>query len=151
VRWSKEAAAADKEWLSSQQQQQQQSRGSLDPVDSVEELQRLSQSLQRWTRHARAFPVLISELVAHVRQCAAAVAAADHLRATATNSATGSGLSRLGSGPGGSSGGGGGGGGGGEKPWTKEEKTLLKTAMGKYPKGHPQRWEMVAKVGLCTS
>jgi hypothetical protein len=52
---------------------------------------------------------------------------------------------RLGGGSGGS--GSGGGVGGGEKPWTKEEKTLLKTAMGKYPKGHAQRWEMVAKVG----
>lgn len=40
---------------------------------------------------------------------------------------------------------GGGGGGRGEKPWTKDERVVLKTAMGKYPKGHPQRWELVAR------
>lgn len=35
--------------------------------------------------------------------------------------------------------------GGGDKPWTKEERAVLKTAMGKYPKGQPQRWELVSK------
>ena len=138
VAWSKEAAAEDKEWLASQQQQQKAGTGRGVSFDVVEELQRLSQSLQRWTRHARSFSVLVVELVAHVRQCAAAVAAADRLRGKGGGGGGGGGLS-------------GDGGGGGDddevmmRPWTKEERAELKAAMAKYPKGESARWEKVAK------
>ena len=82
--WTKEVASADRSWLASQQQQQVgrvevrkpgakvqiSTSGSL---EALEDLQRLTHSLQLWAGHARTFPVLVTELIAHVKKCAATV------------------------------------------------------------------------------
>ena len=134
IAWGKDAAAKDREWTRRRRRDVDESgfnsdhHGVSDHPDGgvAEELAALAESLREWGRLSREFGRLALELVGHARRCAAAVAAADRVRAAAESSATN---------PGGAV----------AVPWTKQEKATLKAAMAKYPKGHNKRWEMVAR------
>ena len=134
IAWGKDAAAKDREWTRRRRRDVDESGdrrdhpGVSDHPDGgvAEELAALAESLREWGRLSREFGRLALELVGHARRCAAAVAAADRVRAAAESSATD---------PGGAV----------AVPWTKQEKATLKAAMAKYPKGRVRRWEMVAR------
>ena len=128
IAWGKDAAAKDREWTRRRRRDVDESgrtsdhHGVSDHPDGgvAEELAALAESLREWGRLSREFGRLALELAAHARRCAAAVAAADRVRAAAEGGAVAA-------------------------PWTKQEKATLKAAMAKYPKGHARRWEMVAR------
>ena len=129
IAWGKDVAAKDREWTRrrrSTSADESGGEGSDRPQhvgDVAEELAALAESLREWGRLSREFGRLALELVGHARRCAAAVAAADRVRAAAASNAS--------AGPG--------------STWTKREKATLKAAMAKYPKGHARRWEMIAR------
>lgn len=129
IGWGKDAAAKDREWTRRRRRDADGGVGgggdgsaSAAAADGgvAEELAALAESLREWGRLSREFGRLALELAAHARRCAAAVAAADRVRAAAEGGAVAA-------------------------PWTKQEKATLKAAMAKYPKGHARRWEMVAR------
>ena len=131
IAWGKDAAAKDREWTRRRRRDADGGVGVGGHPGSAaadggvaEELAALAESLREWGRLSREFGRLALELAAHARRCAAAVAAADRVRAAAESSGHRLAAPRA----------------------VDQTKATLKAAMAKYPKGQrARRWEMVAR------